>query len=118
MRTWGRDYPTDGSPPTWTEVGPASNGQNDPIWITTLAQCLLLNLGESPMYGNYGIPAQQSVNSQIPPDYYVSITQSQFAPFFASLIIRKRPGVVNPTYDIALVTNTGVSLPSTVAVPI
>lgn len=107
MRTWGRVFPKDGGEPFWQEVTTDENGFNDAVFITTLAQCLLLNLNESPMYGNYGIPAQPSVVTQVHPDYYVTQTQQQFAKFFASLIVRRVPAP-QPTYDINLVTNTGV----------
>lgn len=101
MRTWGRDE--NGQ---WQMVSTDANGNNDYVWITTLIQCLLLNLGESPFYANYGIPAQQSVLTQIFPDFYVAQTQQQFSQYFASLSIKK----VNsrqPTYNIRIVRNNG-----------
>jgi hypothetical protein len=117
MRTWGRTYPTDGSLPVWTEVTTDQNGFNDAVWIVTLCQVLLLGLGESPFYANYGIPAQQSVLTQVFPDYYVTVTQQQFAGFFTSLIVRRQPGPT-PVYDISLVTNAGVALNPSVPVPV
>ena len=58
---------------TWVEVSTDANGYNDAVWLTTLAQVLQLGLNESPFYGNYGIPAQQSAVTQVFPDYYVII---------------------------------------------
>ena len=86
---------------------------------------LRLQLGESPFYANYGIPAQQSVVQQIHPDYYVARTQAQFAPFFASLSITpviptpvdrltRRPV---PTYKVDILTNSGFRYP-TFTVPV
>lgn len=107
MRTWGRVFPPEGGPPFWEEVTTDQDGANDNVWITTLCQCLLLNLGESPFFANYGIPAQQSVITQVFPDYYVYQTQQQFSPYFASLIITKLPAP-NPRYAVKVVTNQGV----------
>lgn len=116
MRTWGRAFNTG----EWVEVTTDANGFNDAVMLTTLAQTLLLGLGESPFYGDRGIPAQQSVLTQVQPDYYVQVTQQLFAPFFASLIVSKRPrppgGAV--TYDINCVTNQGAVLAFGVTVPI
>lgn len=73
----------------WVEVGTTASGDNSRVYLTTLIQCLKLNINESPFYANYGIPAQRSVVTQVFPDYYVMQTQRQFAAFFASLIISK-----------------------------
>lgn len=61
------------------------------VWATTLIQTLKLVRGESPFYGNYGIPAQQSVIQQIFPDYYTTETQRQYARHFAALIVSSNP---------------------------
>jgi len=117
MRTWGRVNNTG----PWVLVQTDAQGNNDAVWLTTLAQCLLLGLGEDPFFGNYGIPAQQSAVTDIFPDYYVTITQQQFAQYFASLIISRVAGsTINgapPVYNVDVVTNQGVALP-TVTVPI
>jgi hypothetical protein len=113
MRTYGRKTNLDGSK-TWIEVTTDANGYNDAVMITTLAQCLKLSINESPFYANYGINAQQSVMTQIFPDYYVQQTQQQFAPFFASLVISKVQGATSPTYNVNLVTQQG----SRVAFPV
>lgn len=114
MRSYGRVTNPDGSK-TWVEVTTDSNGYNDNVYLTTLAQCLKLNLGESPFYANYGIPAQQSVVTQVFPDYYVSQTQSQFSPYFASLIINRVVGSYPPVYNATAVTHSGSIITSEIA---
>jgi len=105
LRIYGRYTDADGSK-KWTVVETAPNGSNDMVYLIDLIQVLLLNLGESPFYANYGIPAKPSVVQQIFPDFYVSVTQQQFSPFFASLIITKRRSRT-PTYDISVTTHHG-----------
>jgi hypothetical protein len=119
LRTYGRAVDLNTGKLTWREVTTDANGNDDLVWITTLAQTLKLNLGESPFFGNYGIPAHQSVVQQIYPDYYVAITQQQFSARFASLIITRVPGeqpvdgfhAPPPTYRVAIVTHFGSILP-------
>ena len=106
MRTYGRIFPANG-PPQWVKVETDANGHDDYVWITTLLQVLALNLGESPFYGDWGIPAEQSVIQQIFPDYYVTLIQQRFAPYFASLTIAK-VNSPKPVYNINIVTNAGV----------
>jgi len=108
MRTYGRITNNDGSL-SWVEVQTAANGDNSQIYLTTLIQCLKLVLGESPFYANYGIPAIQSVLTQIFPDFYVTQTQSQFAPYFASLLVYKQASAT-PTYNIACTTLLGAQI--------
>lgn len=115
MRTWGKDYNTDGSY-RWVSVTTDANGFNDNVYLTTLAQVLKLNLGESPFYANYGIPAQQTVVTQVFPDYYAMVTQQQFAPYFASLAIVRVPGSFPPVYNIQAVAHSGALLNEIVAV--
>lgn len=100
MRTYGR---LNGR---WVEVSTDANGFNDAVYLTTLIQCLKLNLGESPFYANYGIPAHPSVVQQVFPDFYVAQTQQQFAPYFASLLIAKQ-NAPTPTYQINVTTHQG-----------
>jgi len=120
MRTYGRTYDEYGNP-TWIEVQTAPNGSNDLVYVTALAQVLKLNLGESPFYANWGIPAHPSVAQQVPPDYYVQLTQRRFAPHFASLIVTKAPGTNTlanpPTYYLSVTTHAGVTLNASVSVP-
>jgi len=115
LRTYGRITNPDGSK-TWQMVQTDANGNNDAVWITTLMQCLLLNLKESPFFTNYGIPAQASVLTQMFPDYYVNQLQSQFAQYFASLIIAKIPNLTTPSYGISIITNSGATISATIPV--
>lgn len=109
MRIWGRVGTV------WVEVTTDANGYNDSVYVTNLAQCLLLNLGESPFFANYGIPAQPSVLTQIFPDYYTYQTQSQFTQFFVNLTVRKVMSPT-PTYDITAVTHAGALIEASIPV--
>jgi len=104
-RTYGRNAES-----MWVEI-------DDPnyIQLATLAQTLRLTRGESPFYGNYGIPAQASVLSQIAPDAAVNRTQSQFSQYFASLGVTRQANAVNPTYNITAVFLDGTIIQSTLA---
>lgn len=114
MRTYGRIYDEDGNP-QWVVVERDQAGHEDAIWITTLIQCLKLNIGESPFFANYGIPAQRSLVQQVFPDFYVFQTQKQFQKRFASLIVSK---VTSPTpiYNLSVITNQGTKIISRIAV--
>lgn len=114
MRTYGRIYNSDGSY-QWVQVSTDANGNNDDVYLSTLAQVLSLNLGESPFYANYGIPQTQTIVSQVFPDYYAMITQMQFAPYFASLTISRRQGNNDPVYDVTAVTHSGAILQKEIA---
>ena len=87
MRTYGRTQDVITGKKTWWLVQTDFNGFNDSVYLTALAQVLKLNLGESPFFANYGIPAHQSVVTQVYPNYYLARTQQQFAGYFASLIL-------------------------------
>jgi hypothetical protein len=125
MRVWGRIY--DKLNPdiwTWQIVETDVNGFDDLPMVTALVQVLKLSLGESPFYGDYGIPGHQSVITQIYPDYYVALTQQRYAPAFASLIINRRPSEVKTlkdepraVYDVRLVTHQGVHLTTSTQYP-
>ncbi len=108
MHTWGRTYNEDGTF-QWVEVTTDANGNNDAVWLTTLIQCLKLNPGESPFYANYGVPSYQSIVTQVFPDFYVSRTQAQFAPYFASLTITKIT-YPSPYYDVNVTTHAGATI--------
>lgn len=105
----------------WVEVTTDANGYNDELNITWMSQVFMLNLGESPFYGDWGLPALQSVMTMVAPDFYVNRTQVRFAPLFASLIVQKVPGGTavdpppfadpSPTYSVRVVTHTGAVLP-------
>ncbi|OYV47662.1 MAG: hypothetical protein B7X10_04325, partial [Burkholderiales bacterium 21-58-4] len=71
------------TPSNWVEITTDANGFNDNVYLTTLAQILKLNLGESPFWANYGIPQYQTIMTQVFPDYYAMQTQTQMAPYFA-----------------------------------
>ncbi|QBY43967.1 hypothetical protein QE197_10870 [Arsenophonus nasoniae] len=113
MRTWGRIL--EKGKKVWVEVKPDADGDSSYFWLTTLIQTLKLNLGESPFYINYGIPAQQSIVTQIYPDYYVNQVQRQFAPYFASLTINKVDNTLNPTYDVNVVFFNGTTFRQQIA---
>jgi hypothetical protein len=115
MRTYGRISNSDGSK-SWVKVETDTNGFNDMVYLTTLIQCLLLNLGESPFYANYGIPAKTSIIQQIMPDFYVAQTQQQFASYFASLTIANS-STNPPTYKINVTTHQGVKISASIPIP-
>jgi hypothetical protein len=116
VRTYGRTQDVLTGVKTWRVVTTDPNGYNDTVWLTTLAQVLKLNLGESPFWGSWGIPAHQSVVLQIAPDYYMALTQQRFASYFASLILVRVPDAVDddgrpaPAYQINVLTNAGASI--------
>jgi len=98
----------------WVEVDTDAQGLNDAVYLTTLIQNLKLVLGESPFYGDFGIPVEQSVAQQVFPDFYVSLTQQRFSPYFSSLII-VRTDDNPPTYRVNLITNQGFKFTAEVA---
>ena len=105
MRTWGRN-----AQKQWVELTSYSD-----VWLATLVQTLRLGQGESPFYGNYGLPAQQSVITQIAPDAAVARTQSQYSPYFASLAISADTTAQQPTYTVQAVLKNGQLLSTSVA---
>lgn len=115
MRTYGRTYDEFGNA-TWHVVTTDSAGFNDAVWLTTLCQTLLLNLGESPFYANFGIPAYQSVMTQVFPDFYMIYTQQQFSQYFASLIVSREPSPT-PTYMVNVTATNGAKFNFSLAVP-
>lgn len=110
MRTYGRV----GGRWTKIETDPVT-GDNSAIWLTTLAQVCKLDLGESPFWGNYGIPAQQTVVTQTQPDFYVMQTQGYFSPYFTSLTVSKT-SANPPSYNIAAILFSGVKINAQVPV--
>jgi hypothetical protein len=115
-RTYGRVRDTETGAKTWVEVTTDANGHDDMVWLTTLVQVCKLNLGESPFYSDWGIPAHASVVTQIYPDFYVALTQQRFAPHFMSLFLYKvddafdDTGRPAPHYRFEAVTNAGAYL--------
>jgi hypothetical protein len=106
MRTFGRVY-NELSVATWVVVETDANGFNDDVYLTTLIQVLKLNLGESPFWGNWGIPAYQTIMTQVFPDFYAAQVQAQFAPFFAKCLIQRLKAAPSPTYDVSVTTHYG-----------
>jgi hypothetical protein len=115
VRTWGR-VPDGKGGKKWVAVESDASGDFSYGWLTTLIQTLKLGLGESPFYAQYGIPVQRCIVSQIYPDYYVNMTQQQFAGYFAALTISKVGGAVNPTYNIDVIFRNGISYRKDVAI--
>lgn len=109
MRTWGRLPDADGAL-RWVKVETDSRGFNDAVWLTTLCQSIRLNVGESPFFANIGIPQQQTIVSQVWPDFYATQLQTLYASRFASLTILRTQNAANePTYKVNVVLQTGVS---------
>jgi hypothetical protein len=111
MRVYGRDPKTN----QWMEVQTSADGQNDYVYVTALVQCLKLSINESPFWGNWGIPAQQSVLQQIFPDFYVALMQQRFSPYFAALQITKVQSTT-PTYNVSVTNNQGVKMAMSVPI--
>ena len=115
MRVFGRIYDELGNP-TWIVVQTDPNGLNDYVYATALIQDLKLNLGKSPFHGNDGIPAANSVITQVAPDYNTSLVQQKYAQFFMSLSIVRDPngldrdGKPAPFYRVFITTHYGVQL--------
>lgn len=114
----GQQPPTGTQTPVWIEISTDANGHNDFVWLTTLCQCLLLNLAEDPFFSNFGIPFIPSVQQGVAPDFYVAQMQLAFAPYFASLKIQRAADANgDPVYNISVLTNQGVTLNASVPVP-
>ena len=111
MRIWGRPQ---GSA-YWQAVETAPNGDNSYVYVTNLAQVILLNPGESPFFANYGLGGQASIISQIQPDLDMVRTARQFSPFFANLLLSKTSSSP-PTYRINVLTKTGAVVQGEIAV--
>lgn len=121
MRTYGRTQDVLSGKKKWWIVVTDVDGFNDSVYLTALAQVIKLNLGESPFFANYGIPAHPSVVTQIYPNFFMSRIQQQFSTFFASLILTPEPvtqgspesfaagqdGSPAPSYRISVLTNYG-----------
>jgi hypothetical protein len=116
MRVFGRTQDILTGVKKWWVVTTDVNGFNDSVYLTALAQVIKLNLGESPFFANYGIPAHASVVMQIFPDYYMVRIQQQYSGYFASLLLAMVPDAVDqdlrpaPAYMINVLTNYGSSI--------
>jgi len=115
MRVWGRTWDESGKA-TWHEVSTDANGLNDAVYLTALAQVLKLDLGESPMYAANGIPQHQTIMSRTFPDFYVMLTQQQYAQYFASLLITRVPGSTSPAYNVRAMMHSGAIVESQIAI--
>lgn len=113
-RVWGRVTDELGNK-TWVQVVTDENGYSDGVYVTWLIQVLKLQLNESPFWANYGIPVQQTMMTQIFPDYYVAQTQSQFSQYFANLQVAKISSPT-PTYNINILTRQGATIQTQVPV--
>jgi hypothetical protein len=105
MRIWGRN-----SAGQWVAVTDPSYAR-----LLQLEQTLRLNQGESPLNGSTGIPAQQSVNTQIAPDAAVARTVVAFQPYFASLTVKRDNTQANPTYRLRAVFLSGTVVEALIA---
>jgi hypothetical protein len=122
VRTYGRIVPNPLYPDVkqWVVITTDANGFNDMVMLTTLIQVVKLNLGESPFFSNYGIPAHPSVVSQIAPDLFLSRIQQQFAIYFLSITLTKQPNALDedgrpaPSYLISVITQYGAKLTAVV----
>jgi hypothetical protein len=102
----------------WVEIDTDANGNNDLVWLTTLCQCLRLNLGEDPFFANYGIPAIPAAQTGVPPDFYVARMQLAFSQYFASLTITRVTALHSKKaeYQVNVMTHQGVRLNTSVPI--
>lgn len=112
VRTYGRVPDAQGNLTVWVVVETTPDGDDTYVYLTTLIQVLKLNLNEAPYNSDYGIPAKSAVILQTHPDYYSTITQQQFAPYFASLTITAGPlnADGDPTYAVNVTTKSGTKM--------
>lgn len=103
----------------WVEVDTAPDGSNDMLFVTAMCQTMLLNLNESPIFANWGIPAHQSVLQQLFPDLYITQIQKQYASQFANLTVKRSTLAdgITPVYLVTVLTHQGVVLNASVEIP-
>lgn len=117
MRAYGRVTDTLTGEKIWIEVRTDTRGFNDAVYLTNLAQVLKLNLGESPFYADWGIPAHASIVTQIAPDFHIALIQKRFALRFMALTLQRMADAADdlgrpaPFYAIGVTTNYGSYLP-------
>jgi hypothetical protein len=126
MRTFGRVYalnpdgtkvsPQPAGYPQWVVVTTDANGFDDDVWLSTLCQTFLLNLGESPFYADRGLPAQPTIVMRVQPDFYVNRIQTLFAPKFANIIVAKE-STNPPIYRVAVTKNNGAKVSLAIQIP-
>jgi hypothetical protein len=124
MRTYGRTQDVLSGKKKWWVVITDPGGFNDSVYLTDLAQVCKLNLGESPFFADWGIPAHESVMTQIFPNFYMALIQQRFSPRFAACILNPLPvpqgtadsyasgqgGAPAPRYYINVLTNYGARI--------
>jgi hypothetical protein len=113
LRVYGRTRDILTGAKTWQVVTTDARGGNDQVYLTALIQCIKLNWNESPVYGNWGIPAHQSILSQVAPNLAMNLMQQRYAQYFASLIITRVPDGVDedgrpaPAYLVNVIFKSG-----------
>ena len=121
MRTYGRTEDVLTGIKRWWVVTTDFDGFNDSVYLTDLAQVCKLNLGESPFFADWGIPAHPSIMTQVYPNFYLARIQQRFSSRFASCILTPLPvdqgtedsyafgqgGAPAPRYYINVLTNYG-----------
>ena|SRR5215472_16523694 len=116
LRVWGRTRNVLTGKKTWVEVTTDANGMNDAVYLTNLAQVCKLNLSESPFFASWGIPAHPSVESQLPPDFYIALTQKRFASRFMLLTVARQQDAIDetgrpaPYYRFVAISQLGATL--------
>jgi hypothetical protein len=107
LRTYGRSTNQDTGITSWVTVTSTPEGSDELVWFTDLLQALQLDLGESPFFGNVGIPVQETIASGIYPDFYVNALQNYYSPNFAVLYITRDSTQFDPTYDVYVQFSNG-----------
>lgn len=81
----------------------------DDVYVFWLVEVLRLVLGESPFFANWGIPATETIVTNIYPDYYVALVKDQFTPYFQSLNITRidTKELRTAAYSIEIITLNG-----------
>lgn len=97
MRTYGRN-----AAGQWEEIT-----EDAYVYLATLIQNLRLIQNESPFYASAGIPAYNSVQTQIAPDIAVNNIQQQFSQYFQSLVITNTSTTNQPVYTANVVLPNG-----------
>lgn len=120
-RVYGRTQDVLTGAKTWWTVTTDINGFNDSVNLTWLAQVCKLNLGESPFFADWGIPAHESIITQVFPDLFLTRIQQRFSDYFALCLLSIVPieqgspesfaagqdGAPAPNYNINVLTNYG-----------
>ena len=116
MRTYGRFTNPRTGVKKWVKVEADAQGFEDNVWLTALIQHLKGHVGESPFFAQSGIPQQPCAVQMIYPDFYINSIQNKFADKFRYLAITAVLGASVPTYNVQVVTHSGVTLNASTAV--